>query len=806
MTRLYLLALIGAATPAFAQQPTPERAQAILANRPDLNGAIRQRITESRLTPDQIRQRLRAAGYPGDLLDPYLDAAATPTGTPGDDVYAAVRQLGMAEAGAPAASVTVRAAPPTQGPGLRRFGADVFGDSTTQFQPALSGPVDRSYRLGPGDNLVLILSGEVEASHTLDVNREGFVVIPQVGQVFVSGLTMDQLETVLDKRLARVYSGIGRSEGARTRYHVTVARLRTNQIFVIGDVVRPGSYQISSAGTVLTALYAARGPSATGSFRQIAVRRGGKTVKTFDLYDYLLRGDNASDLRLESGDVIFVPVHGPLIELDGPVVRPAIYELAPRETLRDLVTAAGGFEPGAQLRRIQINRILPPSARTESGRERVVIDLGPDQFGQGAPPPFPLEPGDRVTVFGVPERRRTYVTVRGNVWQEGEVGYTAGMRLSEALRMAGGVKPDVYLDQVLISRLNRDSTRTQLRASLGDSTGRVVADLPLNEDDEIIVFSRTTFRPLRYVVVTGAVKKAGRIPYHEGMTLRDAVLLADGLTEDALLTEAEVARLPADRGDGALATTLRTQLDSTYVFDRGRSGRYQGPPGIPAPAGGAPEFMLVAYDNVLIFRQPDWELQRTVAMGGQVKYPGRYALKNRTERLSDVLLRAGGLTREAYPGGVQFIRGQDGLGRIGIDLPAVLRDPRNTDNLIMQSGDSVFVPEYSPVVRVAGAVNAPASVSYVEGKGLDYYIESAGGYARLADKGRTYVTQPDGHLESVKRRVILADGKPTPRPGAVVIVPAKDPNEKKDFPAIFGAVAQVVAGAVTVIVLLATRK
>jgi polysaccharide biosynthesis/export protein len=805
MTRLFFLALLGA-VPVAAQQPTPEQARAILTERPDLSGAIRQRIAESRLTPDQIRERLRAAGYPADLLDPYMDAAARPTGTPGDDVYAAVRQLGLSERGDPPAAVTVRAAPPVQGPGLRRFGADVFGDSTTQFQPALSGPVDRGYRLGPGDNLVLILSGEVEASYALDVNREGFIVIPQVGQVFVSGLTLDALESVLDRRLARVYSGIGRGEGARTRYHITVSRLRTNQIFVIGDVVRPGSYQISSAGTVLTALYAARGPSATGSFRQIAVRRAGRTVKTFDLYDYLLRGDNASDLRLESGDVIFVPVHGPLIELTGQVVRPAIYELAPRESLRDLVAAAGGFEPGALLRRIQINRILPPAARTESGRERVVIDIGPDQLSQGTPPAFALEPGDRVTVFGVPERRRTYVTVRGNVWQEGEIGFTAGMRLSDAIRMAGGVKPDVYLEQVLVSRLNPDSTRTQLRATFADSTGALRADLPLREDDEIVVFSRTTFRPLRYVVVTGAVRKAGRIPYREGMTLRDAVLLADGVTEDALLTEAEIARLPADRTGGALAETTRVPLDSSYVFDRGRDGRYQGPPGIPAPASGAPVVLLQPYDNVLIFRQPDWELQRTVSLAGQVKYPGRYALRNRAERLSDAIVRAGGLTKEAYAGGVEFIRNQDGLGRIGIDLTAVLKNPGDADNLILQSGDSVFIPEYKPVVRVVGAVNAPASVSYVAGKGLDYYIQSAGGFARVADKNRTYVTQPDGHLEAVRGRVILADSKPTPLAGAVVTVPAKDPNEKKDLPGIFGAVAQVVMGAVTVIVLLATRN
>jgi protein involved in polysaccharide export with SLBB domain len=787
-----------------AQQPTPEQARQIIQDRPDLASIIRQRIATSRLTPEQIRERLRAAGYPGDLLDPYMDAASRPTGTPGEDVFAAVRQLGLSEPGDGPAVARATPPAPGPGPGAVRFGADVFGDSTTQFQPSLAGPVDENYRLGPGDNLVLILTGEVEASHSLEVNREGFIVIPQAGQVFVAGLTLSELRSLLLRRLQRVYSGLGTADGSRTRLHVTVARLRTNQVFVIGDVVRPGSYQISGAGTVLTALYAARGPSPSGSFREIDVRRGGKTIRTFDLYDYLLKGDNASDIRLETGDVIFVPVHGPLVEIAGKVVRPAIYEVKGKETLSDLLAAAGGFEPSALRRRIQINRILPPAQRGPNGRDRVVIDIGPEQLDSGAPQ-FAVEAGDRVSVFGVAERRRSLVTVRGNVWQEGEVGYTPGMTLQDALRLAGGAKPDVYLDEILISRLDPDSTRFQLRAAFADSTGRLRENLALREDDDITIFSRTTFRPLRYVAVTGAVRKAGRIPYRQGMTLRDAILEADGVTEDALLTEAEIARVPDDRTGGTLARTIRVALDSTYLFDRGPDGRYLGPPGLAAPSGGAPVVALEPYDNILILRQPEWELQRTVSLAGQVRFPGRYALITRSDKLSDLITRAGGLTRSAYPEGVEFIRTRDGLGRIGIDLPEALRHPSAHDNLTLQSGDSVFVPEYNPVVRVVGSVNAPGSVAFVEGKGLDYYIDAAGGYSRLADKGRTYVTQANGSLHSVKRRFLLADGKPTPSPGAIVTVPARDPNEKRELPGIVGSIAQVVTGAITVIVLLATR-
>jgi protein involved in polysaccharide export with SLBB domain len=325
-----------------------------------------------------------------------------------------------------------------------------------------------------------------------------------------------------------------------------------------------------------------------------------------------------------------------------------------------------------------------------------------------------------------------------------------------------------------------------------------VNNFALEEDDEVTVFSRSDFRSDRYIVITGAVRKQGRIPYTEGMTLRDAALLADGLREDAFLEYAEVARLPENRAGGTVATSIRVPLDSTYIFDRAANGKYLGPPGLPAMASGAPTFVLQPFDNILIFEQPGWELQRVVALTGQVQFPGKYALLTRNERLSDLIAQAGGLTNEAYAAGIQFFRRKDQEGRIGIDLPLVLQDSAYHDNLILAGGDSIHIPEYNPVVRVMGAVNAPLAVTWAEGKNMDFYVASAGGYSRDADKGRAYVTQPSGKVESVKRRFLLPDGKPEPAAGGTIFVPEKDKTKPS------GNTLQILATAATIIASLAT--
>ena len=812
---LVVLSLATAASLAAQQPaPTPEEARTLLETRPDLVARLQQQVGASGLTPNQIRTRLRAAGYPEDLLDRYLaDADSTTAATPPTDaVLDAVRTLGLVGSeqldslraltdSALLVADSLRADSLASPEGeLPIFGLDVFRRVSSEFRPDATGPVDDNYVLGPGDELVLILTGDVEAAYELGVTREGSLVIPQVGQLSVAGLTLAQLRDLLYTRLGRVYSGVRRGADATTKFQVTVTRLRTIQVFVAGEAARPGAYVVSGAGTALAALYQAGGPTANGTLRNIVIRRRGRTVDSLDVYDYLLRGDTSHDTRLESGDIVFVPVRGTRVKLTGRVVRPAIYELKTGETLRDAIRAGGGFEADALRSRVQIHRILPPADRGPGGPDRVVIEVSSADLVDGFGPAFPLAPGDSVMVFAIAERRRRYVTVQGNVWVEGQIGYHAGMRLSQAIHLAGGPKPDVYLGRILVSRLRADSTRIQLRSAFRDSTGAVTEDLALQDEDIIQVFSRTTFRPERYVAINGAVGRAGRLPYREGMTLRDAILQSDGLSEDAWLEQAEIARLPEDRSGGVVAHTIRVPLDSTYLFDRGPDGKYLGPPGLPAPASGAPEILLEPYDNVLILRQPDWELQRSVVVSGQVKFPGRYALATRTERLTDLIVRAGGLTDEAYATGVEFHRGFNNQGRIGIDLPQVLEDPGFRDNLVLLSGDSIFIPEYNPVVEVKGAVNAPVAVAWVPGRNLEFYIQAAGGYSRDADRGRSYVIQPNGKVESVGRRALVPDKLPKPLAGAQLYVPEKPPEDKNNTAQIFATVAQVLASVVTVIV------
>ena len=838
------VALCALSSVAMAQRPTPAQAQLLLQTRPDLVAQLRQKIVTSGMSADQIRARLRAEGYPETLLDPYLPGA-TASGAPvasASDVFAAVTSLGMADsaeiamlrAGDPSKDLpdsprrsaqddlarriadSLRAHPPGLPRGITGaaanpdsgyfiYGVDVFSRPTSLFEPNLAGPVDANYRVGPGDRLVLVLTGDVEGAYDREVTREGFIVIPQVGQVQVANLTLGQLEDVLYARLSRVYSGVRRGPGATTHFSVSPARLRSNQVYVLGDVHQPGSYRISAAGTVLTALYAASGPSEVGTLRRVFVRRAGRLVDSLDVYDYLLRGDASRDVRLENGDVVFVATHGPRVRVVGEVLRPSTYEIKRGETIDDVLRAAGGFTARAGRRRIQIERIVPPELRAGFGRDRQVIDLTTDQLINGSETGLTIEAGDVVRVFAVADRVRNRISVEGAVWTPGQLGFTPGMTVSQALRLAGGVKPDVYLGEVLVTRLQPDSTRRQLRTSLRDSTGAIINDLPLVEDDHIRVFSVTEFRPERYVAIGGAVRRSGRFPYQEGMTLRDLVLLAGGLQEKAHLQAAEVARLPESRSGGKLATTIRVPLDSSYLFERSPDGRYLGPPGLPAPSGASPEVTLAPYDNVLILEQPDWSLQRTVQLTGEVRFPGTYALRTKGEKLSDLLQRAGGLTDQAYADGVFFFRRRAELGRIGIDLPRILRDPGFRDNLILQDGDSIFLPQFSTVVDVRGAVSSPVAVAYVPDKDIGYYVSAAGGLNRKADGGGVYVIQPNGKVESISRRFFFPDGQPQPRPGSVVMVPERDPTARRDYTALAGVAVQVAASLVAVVALIVNR-
>jgi protein involved in polysaccharide export with SLBB domain len=576
--------------------------------------------------------------------------------------------------------------------------------------------------------LVLILTGDVELAHTLEVTREGFVVIPQVGQLFLNNLTLDQARSILRQRLGRSYSGI---RSGTTGFEVTVARVRMIQVYAIGEVAVPGSYQIPSVSTVITALYHAGGPTDRGNFREILVRRGQDTVAVFDLYGYLLTGASESDIRLETGDVVFVPVHGPRVKVVGAVVRPAVYELRPGETLRDLLETAGGFRPDAELRRIAVHRILPASERGPGPYPRAVVDV--------------------------------------------------------PLAVASG-----------------SNDGTPLRDSPRGLNGTILPALRLEDGDSIVVDSILPRGRSLYVTIDGMVNQPGSFPWRVGMTVRDLMLLARGPSVGAYLNEAEIARMPESREQGQLAVTIRVPLDSTYLFERDSLGRYLGPAGLAFPEPGtAREIILEPFDQVIIRRQPEFELQRRVTVTGEVRFPGPYALSNKDERVSDLLDRAGGPLPTAYIEGGRFYRELDDAGRIDLDLERAITEPGSRGDIILQPGDSLDIPEYIPTVQVTGAVNAPTSVLHREGAGLDYYIDNAGGYARAADRARISVRYANGSAR-VTRKYLFFSTSPEPQPGSVISVPARPQGEPLDVTRLMGSIAQMLAATVAIIAI-ATR-
>lgn len=831
----------------------------MIQSNPELLNQLRERIMSSGMTEEQIRARLRAAGYSENLLDSFF-ASGTGTGAPTAQVFQAVRDLGLTDeadlrelrrlAGLESNASrdgrvdtlslrdsTVSAA------SAEIFGLSLFRQSTSLFMPNLDGPVDAGYRLGPGDQLTLILTGDVEQAHVLDVSRQGSIVIPGVGQLSVANLTLRELEDLLYARLGRVYSGLRRGGGATTHFSVNVTQLRSNQVFVTGDVMRPGSYRVTSAGTAFTALYAAGGPTDRGSLRRIEVRRNGVLVSTLDVYDYLVHGDASNDVRLQQGDVVFVPIHGPRVRVDGAVARPATYETKEGEGLDDVIAAAGGLKATAGGRRLVVERVLPIAERS-TGRVRAVLDipLEPD----GSVPPFAAADGDLVRVPGISDRIRDRITVSGHVWAAGPQGFTPGLTLDQALQRAGGLQPDAYLGTVHIARLMPDSTRVQLRAMLVDTTGATVEPFLLQGDDEIIVYSRTAFRPERFVVIGGAVTNGGRFPWREGMTLRDLVLMAGGLEEGAYLQEAEIARVPADRDLRTTAVTMRVPLDSGYLFARAAS----------ATAPRTTDVAIAPYDNVLILRDPTWIKPRSVWITGEVKFPGRYTLTSRDERLSDLLKRAGGFTEQADPRAAYFSRLTDStmlqrvvaarermligdtarrLGsiriaeaaqgltttrrdslaqalrgdadslalpayrmRVGVELRDAMRG--RPDDFMLEDGDSLHVPQHSQVVQVRGAVNLPTALAYERGASLGDYLNAAGGTTERARTREAYVIQPSGKIQTRRHLLWLIPLDPEPQPGAVVVVPERAQQQPGNTAQMLAVIAQVMASLATIIV------
>ena len=727
------------------------------------------RLRASGISRSQLRAGLERYGYDPALADRYFDALDGRTEIlPSEDERArfesALMAIGIPElpdsahvtppwaADSLPDSTAARFASTEDDTGPRLFGLDLFRNLTTQFDADQTGPVDPGYRLGPGDELSLVLTGDVESAWTSDVTREGYVVFPEVGQIFVSGLTIRELEDQLFYHLGQRFSGVRRGPDAPIRFHVGLNSLRTSVIYVIGEAQRPGAYQMTAVASVLKSLYHAGGPNDNASFRSILVRRAGEVVQELDVYAYLLYGDTRDDVRLEHGDVVFLPVTGPRVTVEGAVRRPAIFELRPGEGLASVLEFAGGVTSMASTHRIQIDRVLPPEQRAP-GIDRVLLDVDPASI-QGEDE-VELRDGDVVRVFEVGADRRNRIVLSGEVNRPGVYQWWSGLTLDALIDRAEGLSEQAYSARIHIYRLNvEDGTRSLLRVPAGTRGTRLL------DRDSIVVRSVSELANREFVSIEGSVKYPGRYELARSMTIQDLILTAGGFTPGAYTAEAELARQPDPAlGADADPTILRVPLGGDPD---------DGAPEVIRWDGGVNEAVLHAGDHVFIRRAPGYDSVQTVHISGEVQFPGSYALQHESEKIADLFQRAGGPTEEAYVAGARLSRGGH---LVATDMEGALRG--SNANLHLVPGDSIVVPRYDPTVLVTGAVGFETRVRYEDGRGIDHFIERAGGYADDADRHRTTVTQHNGERRVVNIRRFFFDSKPEPGPGATIYVPAK---------------------------------
>jgi protein involved in polysaccharide export with SLBB domain len=799
------------------QIPSPGQLQQVLSQMSPEQIALQ--LQASGLDREQVRDRLRRAGYDPFLADQYFDALerggggavglaeaqtldASPTFL---EALQGIGVLGGMPAGAEDSFLdSLRYAQQFREPLSdallygdleedtvpRVFGLGTFRNVSSAFEPMEVGPVPPGYVLGPGDELALVLTGDVELAYSLQVNREGAVFIPDVGAVLVNGLTVAELQERLYDRLGQVYSGVSRQGDATTRFSLSVGRLRTIQVRITGAVVRPGAYSVSSTATAIEALYQAGGPRVDGSFRRIQVQRTGSPSREVDLYPFLTTGAADADPRLEHGDVIFVPPAENQVTIRGMVRRRAIFEIREGEGLASLVRFAGGLLPDARTDRVQVDRILPPEDRSP-GVDRILLDA-PLSEVLSAAQDFALRGGDEVEVFPVLERQRQRVAIRGAVWRPGSYELRPGTTVASLVGRAGGLTEGALRTEILLRRTDLatgESSATRLTLD-GDQPGPL-----LQEFDEVQVFGLEDLVVPDSVAIYGRVRQPGSYPLSDGITAGDLVLLAGGFVKGAAPWVAEVVR--AERADAM----NRELSESRYVALR---------EGLPYPdeefAGPRPDtvlqlmpedaFPLQDGDEVYIRTLPGYAAPQRVTVAGEVLSPGPYQLIRQDERFSSLIQRSGGLTAAAFPEGVRLIR--DSIP-VGVDFREAVANPGTEDDPVLRHGDRIEVPLVDNTVSVRGAVVFESRSVWREGLSLDDFVAQAGGYAQNADEDRTSVEYANGSRATVNKTLFFFRSTPDVRPGSVIFVPEKPQGSGFNWDATLARVLAVTTAVATVI-------
>ena len=659
---------------------------------------------------------------------------------------------------------------------IKVFGRDIFNNSNLTFEPSLNIATPVDYRLGPGDQLVIEVWGASQANITQKVTPDGYITIPDVGPIQVNGLTVQAASNKIRAKLSKIYSGMGTTNvDLSTDVKVSLGQIRTIQVNIMGEVAQPGTYALSSFSTVFHALYKAGGISQLGSLRNIKVVRGGRTVATVDVYDYILHGRSHSDIRLQEGDVILASPYDALVLVKGKIKRPMYYEMKRTESIRTLIDYAGGFTNDAYTSAVTVER--------NDEKERTICSVDDMNYGV-----FKVKDGDVVSVGAILDRYNNRIEIKGAVYRPGF--YELGKEIStvrDLITKADGLLEDAFTNRAVLHRENLDKTLEIISVNVKGVLDGTEPDITLQRNDVLFIPSKYDLEAKGTIEISGEVYSPGIFPYAENTKLEDLIIMAGGLTESASKVRVDIARRLNDPN----STKKQKEISKMFSFAVKDGFVVEGDPG----------FILEPYDQVFVRRSPGYTPKVNVSITGEVEFEGSYALNERNERLSDLIAHAGGLTGFAYLKGARLerqlteeeylqakelltmvasnnqISGNDSIiipavsrtYTVAIDLEKIMSNPHSSLDPVLQDGDAVIIPQLMTTVQVTGSVRKPNAVVYNPDMKLKDYISEAGGYAERARKSGTFILYPNGHIKELGRNATAKEIVG----GAKIIVPQK---------------------------------
>ena len=641
---------------------------------------------------------------------------------------------------------------------IKVFGRDIFYSSNLTFEPSINIATPTDYRLGPGDQVVIEVWGASEANIVQKVTPDGYISIPDVGPIAVNGLTVQAASNRIRAKLSKIYSGMKTANvDLSTNVKVSLGQIRTIQVNIMGEVARPGTYALSSFSTVFHALYKAGGVSPIGSLRNIKVVRGGRTVATIDVYDYILQGRSHTDIRLQEGDVILASPYEALVMIQGKIKRPMYYEMKNSESIATLINYAGGFSDDAYASSITVER--------SNAKERTICTVDEMHYND-----FKMKDGDVVSIGAILDRYDNRVEIKGAVYRPGSYAIGQDIRtVRDLILKADGLLEEAFTNRGVLHRENPDRKLEIISVNTKGILDGTEPDIALQKNDALFIPSIYDLEAKGTLEINGEVFAPGIFPFAANTKLEDLIIMAGGLTEAASTVRVDVTRRFTDNK----STKKQKEISETYTFSVKDGFVIEGEQG----------FILEPYDQVFVRRSPGYTPKINVTINGEVEFEGNYALNERNERLSDVIKQAGGLTEFAYLEGARLERqltyeeylqakelmammvsnnkvdGNDSIivpevtrtYPVGINLVEIMKNPHSAIDPVLHDGDVIIIPQLMTTVSISGSVRKPNSIVYDPKKDLKDYISEAGGYAERARKSGTFILYPNGHIKELGR-------------------------------------------------------